>query len=179
MLKKLTFNNSEIILKLMESTGNYEHGTRHLSKLKLDGMLSEAREYLLKVINIIKDNDNSINISFDPLENKGFKYHTGVTFTVFSENFKGEIVKGGSYITLSGETATGCTIYTEKLYSQTTTHENNHLVYIPYLNMAEADNIIQKGFKVIFGSDITNDFDKEAVQLKCQYIWKNKTLVKL
>ena len=30
---------------------------------------------------------------------------------------KGEIAKGGSYKTLTGENATGCTIYTEKIYS--------------------------------------------------------------
>jgi ATP phosphoribosyltransferase regulatory subunit len=178
-LKKLNFYNSETILKLMETAGNYEHSIRHLSELKLDGKLSETIKYLLKVINIIKENDNSINISIDPLENRGFKYHTGLTFTIFSEMFKGEIVKGGSYNTLSGETATGCTIYTEKIYCQTVTHENNDLVYIPYLNMIEADNIIKKGFKVVFGSTLTKDFDKEAIQLKCQYIWKNKTIVKL
>jgi ATP phosphoribosyltransferase regulatory subunit len=163
----------------MESAGNYKHGIRHLSELKLDGMFSDVREYLLKVINIIKENDNSINISIDPLENRGFKYHSGLTFTIFSENFKGEIVKGGSYNTLSGETATGCTIYTEKIYGQTITYKNNNLVYIPYLNMVEADSVIQKGFKVVFGSTLINDFDEEAIQLKCQYIWKNKTIVKL
>ena len=141
--------------------------------------LLEAREYLLKVINIIKENDNSINISIDPLENRGFKYHTGLTFTIFSEMLKGEVVKGGSYNTLSGETATGCTIYTEKIYSQPITDENNDLVYIPYLNMVEANNVIQKGFKVIFGTTLTNNFDQEAIQLKCKYIWKNNTIVKL
>ena len=178
-LTKLKFDNSETILKLMESAGNYEHGIRHLSALKLDEMLSGATDYLLKVINIIKENDNSINISIDPLENKGFKYHSGLTFTVFSEMFKGEVVKGGSYNTLSGETATGCTIYTEKIYGQPFNGENSDLVYIPYLNMVEADKVIQKGFKVIFGSTLTNDFEQEAIQLKCQYIWKNNTIVKL
>ena len=178
-LTKLKFNNSETILKLMESAGNYEDGIRNLSKLKLDGMLLEAREYLLKVINIIRENDYSINISIDPLENRGFKYHSGLTFTIFSEMFKGEVVKGGSYNTLSGETATGCTIYTEKIYSQPDDDPINDLVYIPYLNMVEADNLIQKGFKVIFGSTLTNNFDQEAIQLKCQYIWKNNTIVKL
>ena len=178
-LTKLKFNNSETILKLMESAGNYEDGIRNLSELKLDGMLLEAREYLLKVINIIRENDYSINISIDPLENRGFKYHSGLTFTIFSEMFKGEVVKGGSYNTSSGETATGCTIYTEKIYSQPDDDPINDLVYIPYLNMVEADNLIQKGFKVIFGSTLTNNFDQEAIQLKCQYIWKNNTIVKL
>jgi len=178
-LTKLKFDNSEIILKFMKSVGSSEHGFRLLSELKLDGILLEARDYLLKVINIIQENDNSINISIDPLENRGFKYHTGLTFTVFSEMLKGEVVKGGSYNTLSGETATGCTIYTEKIYNQAITDENNDLVYIPYLNIVEANNVIQKGFKVIFGTALTNNFDQEANQLKCKYILKNNIIVKL
>ena len=178
-LTKLKFDNSETVLKLMKSVGSSEHSIKHLSELKLDGILLEAREYLLKVISIIQENDYSINISIDLLENRGFKYHTGLTFTVFSEMLKGEVVKGGSYNTLSGETATGCTIYTEKIYSQTITDENNNLVYIPYLNMVEAYNVIQKGFKVIFGSNLTNNFDQEAKQLKCQYILKDDAIVKL
>jgi ATP phosphoribosyltransferase regulatory subunit len=178
-LRKLKFQNSEIILKLMDCAGNYEHGIRHLSQLKVDGMLLEAREYLLKVINIIKENDSSINISIDPLENRGFKYHTGLTFTIFSEMFKGEVVKGGSYNTLSGETATGCTIYTEKIYSKPISNTNNDLVYIPHLNMTEANKVIQQGFNVIFGSNLINNFEQEAIQLKCKYIWKNSSIVKL
>ena len=178
-LRKLKFDNSEIILKLMESAGNYEHGIRHLSELKLDGMLLEAREYLLKVINIIKKNDSSINISIDPLENRGFKYHTGLTFTIFSEMFKGEVVKGGSYNTLSGETATGCTIYTEKFDNKPISNEHMDLVYIPHLNMIEADKLIKKGFNIIFGSNLSNNFDQEAIQLKCKYILKNNSIVEL
>ncbi|MDC0530916.1 ATP phosphoribosyltransferase regulatory subunit [Alphaproteobacteria bacterium] len=178
-LKKLKFDNSETIIKLMESAGNYKHGIRHLSELKLDGMFSDVREYLLKVINIIKENDNSINISIDPLENRGFKYHTGLTFTIFSEMFKGEVAKGGSYKTLSGETATGCTIYTEKIYTQPIVDENKNLLYMPYLNMVDADNAIKKGFNVVFGNTLKNNFEQEAIQLKCQYIWKNNTVVKL
>ena len=178
-LRKLKFQNSEIILKLMDCAGNYEHGIRHLSELKVDGMLLEAREYLLKVINIIKENDSSINISIDPLENRGFKYHTGLTFTIFSRMFKGEVVKGGSYNTLSGETATGCTIYTEKIYSKPISNTNNDLVYMPHFNMIEANKVIQQGFNVIFGSNLSNNFEQEAIQLKCKYIWKNSSIVKL
>ena len=163
----------------MQCAGNDEYCIKHLSDLQLDGILLKAREYLFKVINLIKSNDKSINISVDLLENRGFKYHTGLTFTFFSETYKGEIVKGGSYKTLSGETATGCTIYTEKIYINPIADTNNNLVYIPLLNMSDANKLIQKGFNIIFGSSHQENFDKEALSMKCKYIWKNNTLVKL
>jgi hypothetical protein len=45
--------------------------------------------------------------------------------------------------------------------------------------MMEADKVIKKGFSVVFGSNLKNNFDKEATELKCKYIWKNNTIVKL
>ncbi|MDC0093204.1 ATP phosphoribosyltransferase regulatory subunit [Alphaproteobacteria bacterium] len=178
-IRKLQFDNSQIILNLMECAGNYEHGIRNLSELKLNGTVLEAKEYLFKVINIIRQNDRAINISIDPLENRGFKYHTGLTFTIFSEIFKGEVVKGGSYNTLSGETATGCTIYTEKIYTKPLVDVESYLVYIPQINMIEADEVIQKGYQVVFGTNLNDNPYEEAIELKCKYIWKNNTIVKL
>ena len=62
--------------------------------------VNDVRDYYLRVIDIVDKNDSSIKISIDPLENRGFNYHTGLSFTIFSENLKGEIAKGGRYKTL-------------------------------------------------------------------------------
>tara|TARA_B100001564_G_C20305119_1_gene518729 strand:- start:56 stop:655 length:600 start_codon:yes stop_codon:yes gene_type:complete len=178
-LKNLKFDNSETLIQFMECTGDDLHATEYLSRLKLDGKLTQIRDHFLKVINIIKRNKKSIKIFVDPLENKGFKYHTGLTFTVFSELLKGEIAKGGRYKTLSNETATGCTIYTEKIYNKPNPKIKNELVYIPYLNMDEAESIIKKGYDIVFGSNSKVDFNKEALELKCNYVLKNKIITKI
>jgi len=179
ILKSLKFDNSETLIQFMECTGDDLHATKYLSRLKLDGKLTQIRDHFLKVINIIKRNKKSIKIFVDPLENKGFKYHTGLTFTVFSELLKGEIAKGGRYKTLSNETATGCTIYTEKIYNKSNPKIKNELVYIPYLNMDEAESVIKKGYNIVFGSNSRVDFNKEALELKCNYILKNKIITKI
>ena len=178
-LKKLRINDYELIAKFMDAAGDYDHSFRILSVLKLDGILAEARDYLLNVVKIIKENNSSVNISIDPLENRGFKYHTGLSFTFFSQNYKGEIAKGGRYQTMSDETATGCTIYTEKIYNTSHDLNDNKLVYIPYLNISVADRIIKKGYNIIFGSNSSVDIDQEATEMGCKYIWKNKTIKKL
>jgi ATP phosphoribosyltransferase regulatory subunit len=67
----------------MDAAGDYNHSVKILSVLKLDGLLAEARDYLLNVVKIIRENNTSVNISIDPLENRGFKYHTGLSFTFF------------------------------------------------------------------------------------------------
>ena len=102
-----------------------------------------------------------------------------ITFTIFSDKLKGEIAKGGSYNILTGETATGCTIYTEKVYPNLMLNLDKDLVYIPYLNMKDADEIIKKGHRIVFGSASNSEFEKEASEMNCKYIWKDNTILKL
>lgn len=178
-LKGLKLENLNIISKLMEGAGDHLHATKHLQKLKSKGILVDIIDYYLKVIDIIVKNDDSIKLSIDPLENRGFKYHSGLTFTIFSDNLKGEIAKGGSYNISTGETATGCTIYTEKVYPKLMLNLDKDLVYVPHLNMSDANEIINKGYRIVFGSVSSSEFEKEALVMKCKYIWKNNTIVKL
>ena len=178
-LKKFKFKYSEIVLNLLESTGDYSFATKFLHELKLEGFLNDVRDYYLKVIEIVNKNDPFINISIDPLENRGFNYHTGLSFTIFSENLKGEIAKGGRYKTLNGETAIGCTIYTEKIYSNSKSYPDKSLVYVPYVNINDADKIISEGYRVVFGNNLSSNFEKDAFNLKCQLIWKNNKIVRL
>ncbi len=178
-LQKLNFRYSDIVLNLMDAAGDYAYASKFLRKLNLKGFLNKTRNYYLGVLDIVNKNDSSIKISIDPLENRGFNYHTGLSFTIFSENLKGEIAKGGRYKTLKGETAIGCTIYTEKIYSNSNLYKDKSLVYVPYINIDDANFIIDKGYRVVFGNNLVNDFEKDALHLKCKFIWKNNTIVKL
>ena len=179
IIQKLKFKYSEILLNLMESSGEYSYATQYLKELKLEGFLDEVRNYYLKVIEIVNNNDQSIKISIDPLENRGFNYHSGLSFTIFSENLKGEIAKGGRYKTLNGESAIGCTIYIEKIISTPKLNPEKPLVYVPHLNINDADKVISNGYRVVFGNNLNTDFEKDALNLKCQYIWQNDSIVKL
>ncbi|MDC3172716.1 ATP phosphoribosyltransferase regulatory subunit [Alphaproteobacteria bacterium] len=178
-LKKLKLENLNIILELMDLVGDHLNVIKYLQELRSKGILVDIIDHYLKVINIVRKNDKSIKLSIDPLENRGFKYHTGITFTILSDKLKGEIAKGGSYNILTGETATGCTIYTEKVYPNLMLNLDKDLVYIPYLNMKDADEIIKKGYRVVFGSVSNSDFEKEASEMKCKYIWKDNNILRL
>ena len=177
--KKLKSENLNIISELMDVFGDHLNVIKYLQELKSKGILVDIIDHYLTVIDIVRKNDKSIKLSIDPLENRGFKYHTGITFTIFSDKLKGEIAKGGSYNISTGETATGCTIYTEKVYPNLMLNLDKDLVYIPYLNMKDADEIIKKGYRIVFGSVSNSEFEKEASEMNCKYIWKDNTILKL
>ena len=179
VIKKLKIDSALQILKLMEAAGDYESSKINLSLLGSNDFLSKALDYLLNVAKIIKENNPSVNITLDPLENRGFKYHSGLSFTIFSKNFKGEIAKGGRYLTVSNETATGCTIYTEKIYNTAKDFIENKLVYVPFLNINDANSIIDKGYDIIFGTRENDNVEQEAHEMGCKYIFKNETIIEL
>ena len=179
VIKKLKIDSALQILKLMEAAGDYESSKINLSLLGSNDFLSKALDYLLNVAKIIKENNPSVNITLDPLENRGFKYHSGLSFTIFSKNFRGEIAKGGRYLTVSNETATGCTIYTEKIYNTAKDFIENKLVYVPFLDINDANSIINKGYDIIFGTRENDNVEQEAHEMGCKYIFKNKTIIEL
>ena len=179
VIKKLKIDSALQILKLMEAAGDYESSKINLSLLGSNDYLSKALDYLLNVAKIIKENNPSVNITLDPLENRGFKYHSGLSFTIFSKNFRGEIAKGGRYLTVSNETATGCTIYTEKIYNTAKDFIENKLVYVPFLNINDANSIINKGYDIIFGTRENDNVEQEAHEMGCKYIFKNETIIEL
>ena len=53
------------------------------------------------------------------------------------------------------------------------------LVYMPQVNMKDANKIINKGYRIVFGSVSSSEFEKEALEMRCKYIWKNGAIVKL
>ena len=179
VIKKLKIDSALQILKLMEAAGDYESSKSNLSLIGSNVFLSKAIDYLLNVAKSIKENNPSVNITLDPLENRGFKYHSGLSFTIFSKNTRGEIAKGGRYLTVSNETDTGCNIYTEKIYNTAKDFIENKLVYVPFLNINDANSIINKGYDIIFGTRKNDDVEQEAHEMGCKYIFKNETIIEL
>ena len=178
-IKNLKSNDLDIIIEFMECTGEYSNVIKSLKKIKLDEYLSNIRNYFLEVMELVERYNNIAKLSIDLLENRGFKYHTGLTFTIFSDDFKGEIAKGGRYKTSNKETATGFTIYTEKLNFKSKTKNKQKLVFVPDFNMNDAELIIQKGYRVVFGSGQNPNIDKEAFKMKCTHVWKDNRIVEI
>jgi ATP phosphoribosyltransferase regulatory subunit len=58
---------------------------------------------------------NALNITLDPLEMRGFGYHSGLSFAVYAQGRPQELGRGGRYQTPQGEAATGFTLYGEDI----------------------------------------------------------------
>ena len=83
--------------------------------LKLPEEAAAELSRLATVCKEVKARVPTLAMTIDPVENRGFEYHTGISFAFFAGPVRGELGRGGRYRTGNGggEPATGFTIYTD------------------------------------------------------------------
>lgn len=103
---------------LMDAAGSATEGMKALAKADLPKAGREQVNYVQAVIDRITQLGVPVEITIDPVENKGFEYHSLVSFSLFSRHAQSELGRGGRY-TISGaggeEPATGLTLYVNTL----------------------------------------------------------------
>lgn len=78
-----------------------------------------------------------VTLTVDPVERRGFEYHTGVTFALFSPAASGELGRGGRYRTMLDEDATGITLFMDTVLRALPAPVPAARVYLPVGTPAE------------------------------------------
>ncbi len=174
-LLKIDGKEIKIIKKVMEASGNNRDA---LSKC-IPEMSEDARnmmEDMLFVSQQLRDAYPNLPITLDPLEVRGFDYHTGVGFSLFADGLRGEIARGGAYLTGFGEPATGLSVYMERVLRGLPEKVSLEHIYMP-LDIPKRIilDYIDRGRSVIAGRYKSDDEMAlvEAKQLKCTFIVQN------
>ena len=125
-------------------------------------------------------------MTLDPVENRGFEYHTGIAFSLFARGAKGEMVRGemgrGGRFRVNGgsETATGATLYMERVLQALPDPVRPPAVYIPHgTDRAEADALRAAGHVTVQGLQPETDGEAEARRMGCTQLWRNGQVVAL
>src|SRR6185437_13246209 len=101
--------------KLLAAAGTADKTLKTLAALKLPEEAAAELSRLATVCKEVKARVPMLAMTIDPVENRGFEYHTGISFAFFARAVRGELGRGGRYRTGNGggEPATGFTIYTD------------------------------------------------------------------
>jgi ATP phosphoribosyltransferase regulatory subunit len=98
------------LMALLEAAGPADRALAALAAAALPPAARAIADNAAAVIAVIRARNPGLRVTLDPVEFRGFRYHTGVAFTIYGR--MGELARGGRY--LSGEeSATGLTIYPE------------------------------------------------------------------
>ena len=174
-LNKIDNKEINLIVKVIKSSGT----SRDALAALIPEMTKEAGNMmsdLLFVAQQLKDAYPNLQVTLDPLERRGFDYHTGIGFSIFAAGLRGEIARGGAYLTGFGEPATGLSVYMERVLRGLPVSYPMQSIYMP-INIPKQTilNFVDRGRSVIAGRYKAEDKMalKEAKQLNCAFILRN------
>ena len=165
------------LARLLEATGPAEEGLALLAALELPGEADALISRLSEVVDLVRSDAPTLALTIDPLESRGFAYHTGVSFTLFAVSARGEVGSGGRYTTTGGEPATGFTLFTDRVLRASPDADRTPAVFVPFEAPVDAAAKLRGDGRIVIKGLVAADDDAdEARRLDCAYLWRDGTL---
>lgn len=141
-------------------------------------LLSRLNEVVAQLSQRLPD----LVVTVDLVEQRGFEYHRGVSFTLFARNVRGELGRGGRYIaatapesetseTPADAAATGFTLYLDSILRAAPPPSRPQRVFIPFGAPPEAAAAARnEGWVTLAGLTPDVDAAVEAARLGCDHV---------
>ncbi len=134
-----------------------------------------------EVVAMVEAAAPGLALILDPVESRGFEYHTGLCFTLLAAGVRGELGRGGRYFAgedLSpghGEAATGFTLYTDTLMRAIPARPAKRRIFVPLGTApAAAQTLRAEGWITIAGLAPASDPAAEARRCGCTHFLDSK-----
>jgi ATP phosphoribosyltransferase regulatory subunit len=127
-----------------------------------------------------------LRVTVDPVENRGFEYHTGISFTFFAGGLSargplGELGRGGRYDAgdpAVPEPATGFTLYTDTILRVLPAGISPRRILLPLgADRARAATLRETGWVTVAALEPTGDWRAEARRLGCSHVLEEEVPV--
>ncbi len=158
--------------KLLAAAGTAETTLKRLAGLKLPNEAAAELARLATVCQEVKVRAPALAMTIDPIENRGFEYHTGISFTFFARSVRGELGRGGRYRTGNGagEPATGFTIYTDLVIEALPNPTPMRRLFVPAGSDAALVRRLRGEGWITVAALRHGDDEAEAKRLRCSHI---------
>ena len=171
-----------LLVKLVAAAGAAKKAIAALQAIDLPPAAAAERARLLAVVDAVQRAAPGLVLTIDPVENRGFEYHTGVSFALFARGVRGELGRGGRYRTGNGagEPATGFTLYTDTVLRAVPQPKPMSRLYLPLgSDPALAARLRAEGWATVAGLIAVTDAAAEAKRLACAHWLKDTEIVAL
>ena len=162
---------------LLNSVGPATDTLKVLKEIYLPPPAEKVCQHLDSVVSLLKKKESSLTLTVDPVEIRGYEYHSGITFTFFSPAVRGELGRGGRYqITSdnSGDEATGVTLFVDTIIkSLPAPGPDPKLLALLGTSTKDIEEHRKKGYTVIEALREYGDPEYEARRLGCSHIIQN------
>ena len=169
-----------LLVQLLRATGAAGTALDSLAQLAPPGEATTALAHLLEVAALLREAAPGLALTIDPIEWRGFEYHTGTSFSLFAGGVRTELGRGGRYSVgdadAAGEEAAGCTIYVDTVLRAAPAPTAPRRVYLPHgTPRAIGAGLRDEGWVTIAGLAPEGDPAAEAARLDCSHLWQDGT----
>lgn len=166
-----------ILTALLAATGPADKALAAIKRLHLPEDAATEVQRLMDVVSLVKAAMPELPLTIDPVEMRGFEYHTGLCFTLFARGVRGELGRGGRYMAgdayaaEGGEPSTGFTLYIDTVLRALPPPLVARRLYLPFgIDHTEAARLRGEGWTTVSGLARESDARAEAKRLRCTHI---------
>jgi len=169
-MAELAGDRRDVLLALLDAAGPAEEAIARLGRLDLPAAGAAAVSHLAEIVALVRREAPDLHLTVDPVEHRGFEYHTGTSFSLFARRVRGEIGRGGRYLA-GGEPATGVTLFMDAVHRAVPRPDAPARLYLPFGTPApERRRLQDDGWVTVAGLEPVSDPIAEAKRLECSHV---------
>ncbi|MEP3247212.1 MAG: ATP phosphoribosyltransferase regulatory subunit [Sneathiella sp.] len=162
---------SPILHALLHAAGPADAALTALKKLDLPAKATQQISDLETLVKSLAVSAPDLALTIDPGDYRGFEYQTGLSFTVFAKNVRGELGRGGRYHLVDGEAGAGFTLFLDSVLRAVPTREDAKKIYLPFgADRAAARSLRADGWITVAGLRPEMDIKTEARRQGCTHL---------
>lgn len=165
---------AELLGALLAAAGPARKTLATLNGLKLPEAAAREVARLAEVVGLIGAAAPDLKLTIDPVENRGFEYHSGVSFVMFALNVRGELGRGGRYMAGangSSEPATGFTLFMDTVLQAMAGPQRTKKLYLPHgTTPADGQRLRAEGWTTVAALAADSDAKAAARKLGCSHL---------
>ena len=114
----------------------------------------------------------ALTLTIDPAENRGFEYHTGLSFTLFAKGVRGSLGRGGRYVAGGGaEPAIGFTLFLDSIARAVPLVGSDERVFLPHGTPVKHGRALRdEGWTTVAGLEPGAEVTDKAVRMNCTHV---------
>jgi ATP phosphoribosyltransferase regulatory subunit len=162
---------ADLFGRLLASAGPVERALPALDAADLPERSAAERARLSEVVATLAREAPDLDVTVDPVENRGFEYHSGLSFTFFARGVRGELGCGGRYLAgQAKEPSTGFSLFLHNLLRAVAFPAPPKRLLLPAgTHEAEGAGFRTQGWITVAALSETDDLAAEAERLLCSH----------
>jgi ATP phosphoribosyltransferase regulatory subunit len=163
-----------LLLQLLEASGPAERAMPALLAIDLPENAKIQAVRMAETVLAIHRHRPDLPLTADPVEFRGYQYHTGICMTLFAAGRQAELGRGGRYLCGDAEPATGITLYPDTIAQVAPPPALRRRIFVPFGSAAaDAAACRAAGFATVAALGEVADAQAEAARLGCSHWLKN------